>query len=223
MFWNFVDKAGRVLVPVLWHYLVSMIIGIWATTVGLHADAAFLTCLAALVVLPLFLWMYRKDQRMGMTARTQKIGLPECLLAAALGVLCNLVMTLAVNVLFLYLPASLRGNLSNASQEALFGSRFLMQLVGIGIIVPIMEEVLFRGLVYNRLTGYTKNVWALLGGAAIFALYHGNVIQILFAFPMGIVLILLYRKKQNLAAPVIFHMAVNISSILMAAYAIKLW
>ena len=222
MFWNFVDKTGRVLAPVLLHYLVSMTMGIWATTMGLHVDAAFLTCLAALVVLPFFFWMYRKDQRMGMITPTRKMSLPEYLLAAALGLLCNLILTLAENAFLMHLPATWQGHLSNASQEALFGSRFVMQIIGIGMIVPIMEEVLFRGLVYNRLTGYTRKVWALLGGAAIFALYHGNVIQILFAFPMGILLILLYQKKQNLAAPIIFHMAVNISSILMSAYAINL-
>lgn len=35
---------------------------------------------------------------------------------------------------------------SNASQEALFQSNLLLQIIGIGLFVPFVEELVFRGL-----------------------------------------------------------------------------
>ena len=90
-------------------------------------------------------------------------------------------------------------------------------MTGIGIIVPIMEEVLFRGLVYNRLKAYNNEWWSMILAAGIFAVYHGNPLQILFAFPMGLLILAVYEKEETLLAPVVLHMAVNVSSILFTA------
>ena len=59
MFLELADKVGRVIGPVLIHYLVINIISM----MRLHADAAFLTSIAAVLVLPLFWQMYKKDKR----------------------------------------------------------------------------------------------------------------------------------------------------------------
>lgn len=220
MFWMIADKVGSVLSPVLIHFLVSNVIVILFETVGLHVDAAFLTSITAVLVLPLFLWMYKADADRP-AANEKKEELPEkripgfgdYLLLAGFGVICNVLLTMLLNFL-------LQGSsLSNEAQESLFGSSFFMQLFGIGMITPVMEEVLFRGLVYKRLKGYTNNVWAAAAGsAALFAVYHGNVIQMLFAFPMGILLGVLYQKWDTVKAPAVFHAAVNISSVLISAY-----
>ena len=80
-----------------------------------------------------------------------------------------------------------------------------------------MEEVLFRGLVYNRLKDYNNEWLSMILAAGIFAVYHGNPLQILFAFPMGLLLLAVYEKEGTLMAPIALHMAVNISSILFTA------
>ena len=83
------------------------------------------------------------------------------------------------------------------------------------ILVPITEEFLFRGLIYQRLKKYIP-VWsAVLAGAGIFALYHGNMVQILFAFPMALVMLLAYEKWNSLYVPIIFHMAANLTAVLL--------
>lgn len=209
MFWDIVYKAGRVIGPVLVHFLVQNLIGM----TGLHADAAFVASATAVLLLPLFLWLYRQDRAVS-GGEKKRIGPAACLLIAAGGVCCNAALTAALN----WLMWKTGIQLSNTVQESLFASSLAMQAVGIGVFVPAMEEVLFRGLVYNRLRGYTKTVWmAALLSAALFAAYHGNWLQILFAFPMGVILALVYHRWGTLKAPVIFHMAVNLSSILMTA------
>ena len=207
MFLELADKVGRVIGPVLIHYLEINIISM----MRLHADAAFLTSIAAVLVLPLFWQMYKKDKELT-GRRTPEMTVLDYVKIAALGIVCNLLLTLVMNWILSFF------SFSNQTQEALFGSNLAVQLVGVGMIVPIMEEVLFRGIVYNRLKGYTKTAQsAVILAAAIFAVYHGNVVQMLFAFPMALILIAVYEKWGTLRACITFHMAVNLSSVILTA------
>ena len=49
---------------------------------------------------------------------------------------------------------------SNASQEALFQSNLLLQIIGIGVFVPFVEELVFRGLVYGKMRRLFLSWWA---------------------------------------------------------------
>ena len=195
----------KILEPVLIHFIAINIVQM----MGLHADAAFLTTMAACLTLPVLCYMIKKD---GYITREEKgISLKSGLLIAGIGIGTNILFTFLLNLV------NSRIELQSGAQDALFGSNFFVQLIGIGIIIPIMEEVLFRGLVYNRLKDYNKGWLSIILAAGIFAVYHGNAMQILFAFPMALLILAVYEKWNTLLAPVIFHMAVNISSILITA------
>lgn len=55
------------------------------------------------------------------------------------------------------------------------------------ILGPISEEILFRGLVLRSLKPYGKR-FAIFTSALLFALFHGNILQVPFAFLMGLLL-----------------------------------
>lgn len=56
-----------------------------------------------------------------------------------------------------------------------------------GILGPISEELLFRGLVLRSLRPYGKR-FAILGSAFLFGMFHGNLLQAPYAFFVGLVL-----------------------------------
>lgn len=66
------------------------------------------------------------------------------------------------------------------------GGSFSMYLYAC-ILGPISEELLFRGLVLRGLKPCGKQT-AILVSALVFGLFHGNIIQIPFAFAVGLVL-----------------------------------
>ena len=195
----------KILEPVMIHFIAINIVQM----MGLHADAAFLTTMAAVMVLPFFCYMMKKDGYF--QKKRQILSLGKVTGIAILGIGANAACSILLNLI------NSRAGFPNDVQEALFGSSLAVQLTGIGIIVPIMEEVLFRGLVYNRLKAYNNEWWSMILAAGIFAVYHGNPLQILFAFPMGLLILAVYEKEETLLAPVVLHMAVNISSILFTA------
>ena len=57
----------------------------------------------------------------------------------------------------------------------------------VGILAPVMEEILCRGLLLRMLRPFGKRL-AILGTAFLFALLHGNVLQTPYAFVVGLVL-----------------------------------
>ena len=103
---------------------------------------------------------------------------------------------------------------SNAAQEALFASSLPVQIFSLVFMAPLTEELIFRGLVYRRMREILPAGVSVLLAALIFSLYHGNVIQAVFAFPMALILGLLMEKKRSLVFPVLFHAGANLAAVL---------
>nr|MBQ8252573.1 HAD hydrolase-like protein [Lachnospiraceae bacterium] len=86
----------------------------------------------------------------------------------------------------------------------------LVGLVIYGVLTPFTEELLFRGVIYNRIRKYFPVPLAIALSAVIFGCYHGNLIQMVYAIVMGLALSLLYEYYDRLlAAPVLFHSSAN--------------
>lgn len=76
-------------------------------------------------------------------------------------------------------------------------------------VAPIAEELLFRQVIYKRLRNISP-VWvATVVSALLFGLYHGNLVQGMYAFIMGCLLALVYEWSGSFAASVVFHMVAN--------------
>lgn len=91
---------------------------------------------------------------------------------------------------------------------------FLWQtMISVGIIGPILEEYMFRGVMYRDLKKQYSNIKSILICTTIFALLHFTSIQMLYAFAFGFMLIFSYERYRNIAAPIILHMASNLTTI----------
>lgn len=55
------------------------------------------------------------------------------------------------------------------------------------LLGPISEEIIFRGYVLRSLRPYGKR-FAIVGSALLFGLFHGNLLQVLNAFLMGLIM-----------------------------------
>lgn len=82
-----------------------------------------------------------------------------------------------------------------------------------GILGPILEELLFRGIVFNKLKTFNRQMKSILLVTIIFAIFHTNPVQMLYAFCLGFILIYSYEKYKNIMAPILVHIASNIMNI----------
>ena len=130
----------------------------------------------------------------------------------ALGIICQLLVDVAYapfDVKHLYRPVT---HLFGAAH----GPTFVLLIVMTMFLAPIMEEWLFRGVLFrainegaSRMDSRRALVLAALVSAALFAAAHGEPVQFLGLFFLGIVLALLVWRTKRIIPSIITHMSFN--------------
>jgi len=113
------------------------------------------------------------------------------------------------------IPAVLESqNAYMENQEALQAAQpnFWMELLYISLGAPIFEEILCRGLMLNTLKRSMKPAPAIFISACIFALIHGNLYQIVFTLPLGILMAWLAHRFDSIWPSIMTHVAFNFSN-----------
>ena len=82
----------------------------------------------------------------------------------------------------------------------------------IGLLVPLVEELLFRGVVTNALLRYGPFV-GVVGSTLIFALAHGVNIVFAIALVFGLVSAELFRRSGSVWPSVIAHVINNLPTV----------
>lgn len=101
------------------------------------------------------------------------------------------------------------------------GLHIIVQIISSGICGPILEEFIFRGIVYNKLKTFNKKMTAIILTSIIFGIVHNSIINGIYAFGISFILIYLYEKYKTLKAPIIMHIFLNTTIILMLPLIIK--
>ncbi|MTI94068.1 MAG: CPBP family intramembrane metalloprotease [Firmicutes bacterium] len=93
---------------------------------------------------------------------------------------------------------------------------FILTLLTVGIVVPIFEELLFRGLIFKALK-WAIPLWpALILQGLVFGAIHLNWFQFIYAFPLGIYLGVIYLQFRSLWAPILVHLFWNSTSVVLS-------
>lgn len=79
-----------------------------------------------------------------------------------------------------------------------------------GVIGPIIEEILFRYILLNKLLEFNNKKTAIILSSLIFALFHNSLTGIIYAFILGLILNIIYSKEKNILIPIIIHMGANV-------------
>lgn len=78
------------------------------------------------------------------------------------------------------------------------------------LLVPFAEEVAFRGAVLRSLLGSFRNHWAAIAiSAVLFAVVHGNPVQMPHAFLVGLLLGWMYYRTGSILPGVVLHWVNN--------------
>lgn len=97
-----------------------------------------------------------------------------------------------------------------AVAESQYAVWFPLGLFCYGIITPIAEELLFRGVIYNCLGRNMKTLNAMVISSALFAVYHGNSVQGIYAFLMGCLIVYIYEYFGDFRMAAAVHIAANL-------------
>ncbi|MCQ2529880.1 MAG: CPBP family intramembrane metalloprotease [Lachnospiraceae bacterium] len=214
-------KIWRVLYPALTFfaiYFIVIYVGMmflasnghaWTLDMAMNDNFALITCIALAITLFVEYIYYRSDFVVKETALIRKP--VNIILLIVFGALLAHGLSLLISLLNI---DGLLGNYSNVENE-IFGASAVFVLIRVVILTPLAEELIFRGLTFNRLKNYT-NFWvAAIISSALFGLYHMNLAQGVYAFLYGIVMCLIYDIFQNLWATILLHFAGNLLSVIL--------
>ncbi len=113
----------------------------------------------------------------------------------------------------LIIEESLKANFGIVPESSvasvLEGSSLIVSLICAGILAPIVEELIFRKLLIDRLVKYGEKT-AIFLSAFVFGLIHLGIEQIFYAFLVGIVLSFVYVKTGKIIYSIAIHMFINL-------------
>lgn len=84
---------------------------------------------------------------------------------------------------------------------------WVLFLLGV-VVAPVMEEIIFRGLPYNKAGGSGKKQY-IIWTAIIFGLFHLNFGQSVYAAALGLLFALIVYETGSILYPIILHIMVN--------------
>lgn len=101
------------------------------------------------------------------------------------------------------------------ANEHFYGSTLLIELIGSAILTPMLEELLYRGVIYERLRFFMGKKWhGIFLSSLIFAMVHLNLVQFIYAFGMGIVLACCMEVTGHVYGAILAHMTANLIAVL---------
>lgn len=92
-----------------------------------------------------------------------------------------------------------------------YGVAFVLGLVLYGLISPLAEEVVFRGVIYNRLRRLYNPAIGIAASGLLFGAFHGNLVQGVYGACLGMLMAYLYEKGGKFGTPFLFHAVANLA------------
>lgn len=101
---------------------------------------------------------------------------------------------------------------SSISQELISDNLWLNILqfkIVASILVPITEELIFRGLIFKFIRQYKGFVFSAIISSLIFSVLHFNLEILPFTLILGFITAFAFEKTNSLFYPILIHMLVN--------------
>ncbi len=228
-------KAWNVIYPILIYYVISnVVIYLSSLFLGVGEETyvqyyMLLQTISTAVALPVLYNYYRRDQ-LTMTVFYQRTSneLAELTRDRKIlnGVLTFFAGALAGLALNNIIGATGLVELSQGYQNVtahFYGGGLVFEILGAGILIPLVEELLYRGIVYGRLSDWLGIPVAALVSALIFGGLHMNLVQFIYAFFMGLLMVYFLEKTHNLYGAVLGHMGANLLTVLRTETGVLSW
>ncbi len=88
----------------------------------------------------------------------------------------------------------------------------------LGVLAPVVEELIFRGLLYGWIAGRWGTIPAWLVSSIAFAVAHYEPAHIILVLPLGLLFGYLRRRTDSLLPSIAAHIVNNGFAVLAAAY-----
>lgn len=94
-------------------------------------------------------------------------------------------------------------------EDMMTGAGMLLNIAMVVFAAPVVEELLYRKMLIDRIAAYGDGVSVVVSGL-LFGLAHGNFSQLFYAFGLGALFAYVYIKTGHIGYTIGFHMFFNL-------------
>ena len=213
---NLAVKIWQIVYPLGMYYVIICIAMFFAQLLIGRDNGHYMICqiAASIVTLPFIYSFYLQDRHVEGAAQ-QKLHIEkEHLLNLLLGIVIVLFISFALNNLIIMSPLADISEGYEEASNAFYGSVLALELIGSALIAPLLEELLYRGVLFARMRKMMPCIPAALVSALIFGVMHFNLVQFVYAFLLGIVLSLLMERAGHIYPAIAGHICANTVAVL---------
>ena len=96
----------------------------------------------------------------------------------------------------------------NPLETILGAGNLWLNLVVVAVVAPVMEELIFRLFLYKKLACFGGRVYVFFS-ALLFAAFHINIYQMLYAFVLGVVMAVVTYQTGSIRHSILLHICIN--------------
>lgn len=156
--------------------------------------------------------MYQRDKILSDRREMDRLSAGNLAVLAVLGMLSSF----GLNGVLTLIPVMEFFPGYDSLASTIFSSNLFLQIGVTVLIVPVMEEILFRGIIFHRLKHLADMKVAALVVSLMFGVYHGNMVQGIYAFLFSLILVAAMEQYQTVFAPICVHVSGNLLSVILS-------
>ncbi|WP_028243787.1 CPBP family intramembrane glutamic endopeptidase [Pseudobutyrivibrio ruminis] len=201
------NRIVQIIYPLLVYFIVYQL-GV-ALLIDMIGDKfGKLTCLliAGIVcIIPMFI-IYQSVPKLIPEKLTNKKQLFNYCLWV-IGVVC---LGIALNVLLTQIGIAQVSDGFKRAENTLSDGNIIIKLLCNCLVIPILEELLLRGVITGQLYLWYGLIPSVLFSSIFFGILHNNIVQFIYALVVGIGLGVMYVKTKRLSLCIIAHCLINL-------------
>ncbi len=213
-------NVWAVLYPILIYYVISRCIFFVLGLLMGEAQEVYMIkqmiCSGATIPFLYTLWkqeLYAEEVVYGKKEKQPVIKVLAQIILIGAGMAC---LGIALNNVIVMSPLVDVSSGFKEANEAFFAGGIWVEIAASCVVVPIAEELLFRGVVLRRIRSFAGMAYGVIFSSILFGIVHVNLVQFVYAALLGMLLGIIVMKTKRVFYAVIGHGAANLVAILRA-------
>lgn len=207
------------------NFIVNIILGLYTGEFDFGQEIIFSiphldSLLVEVIVMVVYFVWYRRIKKKESIANKRKITKKDIgfLLTWGTGIMFfeNGLVDLMFFVMEDYFPQLVADYINMMSY--LYEGSIVLLAIRVAIVAPIFEELICRGVILKKARDIMPFYAANITQAILFALIHMNIIQMLYAFPLGLIFGYITMKYESIIPAILLHALFNGFSVISVAY-----
>lgn len=202
---------------IIYTFVVSFVFGILMNYTPMDKLGSLaVEAVAKLICIFCMLYFYHKAPRRQARAKHKvKDGILILVTAVCFSVAFNNIISLT--------PLKAWSGSYTEVENMIYSASLFWQILSAGILAPILEEIVFRGILFGNYRAAIGTWPAIIASSVIFGLMHYNLVQFVYALILGVYFAYLLEKTGEIWTCMLGHIVANLSGVVLTNLGITNW